>query len=569
MDRPIDQTHLSDGVADTPSLAETAPLSGTDPKGVFPGVFEHQALGRYRVIRQLGRGTFGCVYLAEDSALGRQVAVKVTSPSSQDISSGDGPSEAQTLARLDHPSIVPVYDLGSLPTGEHYTVAKYIRGQSLAERISAGPLPPAEAASIVAQVCDGLHHAHGQGIYHRDVKPANILLDDKGQALVADFGLAVSEDQQQTHRGEVSGSPGYMSPEQVRGDVHHLDGRTDIWSVGVILYEALTGKRPFSESSRKTLFEEILGKEPKPPRLISAAIPVELERIALRCLRKEIADRFATAADVADDLREWISPGTRPAVPATPVQESSAGNQRDWLAIGGGITLLLVAAIVISRFAGNYVQSAAKKDLSITPVIPQPAAVPTGGQISLRIWSPQNAARRGRLLDEPGMLPLDQDDQVRVEAELSSPAYAYVLWVDGKGKVSPVYPWTPGDWTHRPATEHRVTKLSLPEQLDTGWELEPSTGMETLLLLGRDEPLPRDVDLKSLLAGLPTQARQDPRSLAWFDNGVPRQDTVRGPRFFDPKRINDPLLATHQALQERLGSKFAFLRAVSFASRSE
>ncbi len=567
MNNRKDPSLIGSGAAASRDLAETVTFSGTDPKPLIPPAFEHQALGRYQVVRLLGKGSFGSVYLAEDSALGRQVAVKVTRPSSQATAEGSSQEEAQTLARLDHPAIVPVFDLGSLPSGEHYTVAKYIRGQSLADRMMSGSLTPADAAAILAQVCEGLHHAHQQGIFHRDIKPANILLDDKGQALVADFGLAVSEDQQQTHRGEVSGSPGYMSPEQVRGDVHLLDGRADIWGVGVILYEALTGKRPFSESSRQQLFEEILGKEPKPPRLMDAAIPVELECITLRCLRKEIADRYATASDVAKDLRRWL---TEQGAAATLAVNRSPG-QRGLLAVGVGIVMLLVAALVIWRLVGNAAESTADTKGSVaTSLSPaQPAAEPVSGQISLRIWSPQQPERRGKLLDEPGMLPLAADDQVRVEAELSRPAYAYILWVDGQGKVSPVYPWTPGDWSQRPEVETKVARLSLPEQLDTGWELEPSTGMETLLLLGRDEPLPRDVDLQLLLAGLPLQVRQDPRSLAWFDNGVPRQDTVRGPRFFDPKKIDDPLLATHQALQERLGTRFTFLRAVSFASRGE
>jgi serine/threonine protein kinase len=547
------------------SVAETASFSGTDPHPPSPPVFAHQSLGRYQVVRLLGQGAFGAVYLAEDTVLGRQVAVKVTSTPQTASAVCNSLREAQTLAKLDHPAIVPVYDLGSLPSGENFTVAKYIRGQSLAERLAQGPVTPSKTAQIAAQVCEGLQHAHQQGIFHRDVKPANILLDEEGNALVADFGLAVMEGDQHTRRGEVSGSPGYMSPEQVRGDVHRLDGRTDIWSAGVMLYEALTGRRPFSDASREQLFEEILHRDPKPLRLIDPAIPLELERITLHCLRKDIADRYATAADVANDLRRWLAIEQLPEPVAN--QQSSR-----WLPVlvGGSITLLLMFGVVIWRYTGN----SGEKDLGNTsiPSVPTPgtkAADPITGTISLRIWSPENPARRGKLLDEPGMLPLEQGDQIRVEAELSRPAFAYILWIDGQGKVSPVYPWTPGDWNRRPAQETKIAKLSLPEQLDTGWELEPSTGMETLLLLGRNEPLEQNFDLQTLLADLPSQAQQDPRSLAWFENGRPKQDQLRGPRFFDPQRIDDPLLKTHQALQERLGKTFSFLRAVSFASRSE
>ncbi len=573
MSARADQNLLSDkATVLTPhsSVAETASFSGTDPHPPLPPAFSEKSLGRYRVVRLLGQGAFGSVYLAEDTALGRQVAVKVTSTSHKASAVCDSLREAQTLAKLDHPAIVPVYDLGSLPSGENFTVAKYIRGQSLAERLVQGPMTPSEAAQIVTQVCEGLQHAHQQGVFHRDIKPANILLDDKRNALVADFGLAVMEGDQHTRRGEVSGSPGYMSPEQVRGDAHLLDGRTDIWSVGVILYEALTGRRPYSDTSREQLFEEILHRDPKPLRLIDPAIPLELERITLRCLRKDIADRYATAADVATELRGWLTTEQMP-VPQGDKQSSRGLT----VLVGGGIALLLMVGVAIWRFADHSsAPGPEKKGLDNAAQLPVPtpqtkSADPVMGTISLRIWSPKNPARRGKLLDELGMLPLEQGDQIRVEAELSRPAYAYILWIDGQGKVSPVYPWTPGDWKRRPAQETKIAKISLPEQLDTGWELEPGTGMETLLLLGKEEPLEQDFDLQTVLADLPSQSQQDPRSLAWFENGLPKQDQLRGPRFFDPQRIDDPLLKTHQALQGRLGRRFSFLRAVSFASRSE
>jgi hypothetical protein len=526
------------------ALSQTESFSGI---GRAPYMESPAAIGRYTIQRQIGKGGFGSVYLARDAALEREVAIKVTAPVKRH-------REARTLARLDHPAIVPVYDIGELPSGESYIVAKFVRGSSLAERLAIGRMPMEDAVRIAARVCDGLHHAHLQHIYHRDVKPANILLDNDGAALVADFGLAIMEQDQPAVRGEISGSPGYMSPEQIRGDAHLLDGRTDIWSVGVVLYEMLAGERPFSAASRDEIFELVLHKEPKPLRLVDPAIPIELERIVLRCLRKEVADRYATAADVAKDLRAWLDARRAP---------EKTSNRSLWIAAG------LCAAF--ASF-GLWQWMTRRQPASIA--IPPGGSVhlveaPLAGTISLRIWSPENLARRGRRLEEPGMLPLQAADQIRVEAELSRPAYAYILWIDGQGKVTPVYPWQPGKWDARPANETKVTHVSLPEQADSGWEIEPTQGMETLLLIVRDEPLGADVHLEKLLADLPSQARQDARALAWFDDGRAVAEELRAPRFFDPKKIDDPVVATHQALRERLAPIATSLRAVTFASPGE
>jgi WD40 repeat protein len=153
------------------------------------------------------------------------------------------------------------------------------------------------------QVTWAIQHAHATGLVHRDLKPANVLLDTDGNAHVADFGLAIDDQSQRFHAGEVSGTPAYMAPEQVRGEAHRLDGRADLWALGVLLYEMLTQQRPFQGASHQELFDEILHREPKPPRQLSPDIPAALERICLKCLTKSVTERYLTAADVAKDLR--------------------------------------------------------------------------------------------------------------------------------------------------------------------------------------------------------------------------------------------------------------------------
>ncbi len=159
----------------------------------------------------------------------------------------------------------------------------------------------------MAQAAEALSYAHEQGLVHRDLKPANILMDRQGRPHIADFGLAVHEDDRWPNRWEVAGTPPYMAPEQVRGESHRLDGRTDLWGLGVILYQMLTGVRPFEGGSNERIYDEILYREPVPPRQRDRTIPRELEWICLKCLSKLMTDRYTTASDLADDLRSWLT----------------------------------------------------------------------------------------------------------------------------------------------------------------------------------------------------------------------------------------------------------------------
>jgi serine/threonine protein kinase/formylglycine-generating enzyme required for sulfatase activity len=270
-----------------------------------------QYIGRYRVERILGKGGFGLVYLAHDEQLQRPVAVKV--PHHHRVSTPEDAeaylSEARTAAILDHPNIVPVHDVGSTDQFRCYVVSKYIDGTNLATRLKQSRLSIHEAVELVATVAEALHHGHKQGLVHRDIKPGNILLDRSGKPFVADFGLALRE--QDVGRGPgYAGTPAYMSPEQARGEGHRVDGRSDIFSLGLVLYELLVGRRPFKADSLDELLEQITNREARPPRQIDDAIPKELERICLKSLSKRASERFTTARDMAEDLRHFLSSAT-------------------------------------------------------------------------------------------------------------------------------------------------------------------------------------------------------------------------------------------------------------------
>src|SRR5947208_9544184 len=258
--------------------------------------------GRYRILRKLGTGGMANVYLAEDEVLGRRVAIKIL----DDRHAGDDQfverfrREAKNAASLSHPNIVSIYDRGEAE-GTYYIAMEYLDGRSLKELIVArGPAPIHLAVDYARQILAAIRFAHRHGIVHRDIKPHNILIDGEGRLKVTDFGIARSGPSQMTEAGSIIGTAQYLSPEQARGAP--VDQRSDLYSVGAVLYELLTGNVPFTGSTPLEIAMKHLSQIPEPPSRLRPEIPPDLDRIVVRALAKNPDERYPTAQEMEADL---------------------------------------------------------------------------------------------------------------------------------------------------------------------------------------------------------------------------------------------------------------------------
>ena len=266
-------------------------------------------IGDYELLEEVGRGGMGVVFRARQISLDREVAVKMILRGrlASEIDLERFLTEASATARLQHPHIVPVYEVGDVD-GRPFFSMKFVHGQTLADLLAAGPLSEREAARIISSISRAIAFAHRLGVLHRDLKPSNILIDRDGNALVTDFGLAkrFDSDDELTRSGVVVGTPSYMSPEQASGRRDSVGPGSDVYSLGCVLYHALTGRPPLVADNVMELMLLVMEQEPPPPRALRPRIDRDLEMIVIRCLQKPVDLRYDTADLLADDLDAYL-----------------------------------------------------------------------------------------------------------------------------------------------------------------------------------------------------------------------------------------------------------------------
>jgi serine/threonine protein kinase len=307
------------------------------------------AIPGYTVFAELGRGHMGVIYRASQVSLNRPVALKVLRKEAGADMRERFEAEAEALGRLRHPHIAQVYDADTWG-GRPYFALEYLDGGTLEDRIADGPRSSAEAATLVEALARAMQHAHRNGVVHRDLKPANVLFSADGTPKIADFGLArQSAGGLGTQTGDLLGTPSYMAPEQAAGRSHRAGPAGDIYGLGAVLYECLTGRPPFRGATLVDTLELVQSKPVTPPRLVVAGIPPDLEAICLKCLEKEPAKRYATAGQLADDLRLFLDGRPVMARPAGAFDKFRRWCRRNRLA-AGVIGVLLLYALIITYF---------------------------------------------------------------------------------------------------------------------------------------------------------------------------------------------------------------------------
>jgi tRNA A-37 threonylcarbamoyl transferase component Bud32 len=308
--------------------------------------------GDYELLEELGRGGMGVVFKARQVQLDRVVALKMIL-SSHLANAADLQRfhiEAAAAARLQHPNIVSVHEVGVVE-GQHFYSMEFIAGPSLSKRLSDGPLPGKLAARYVMLIARAIHYAHIHGILHRDLKPSNILLDADDQPHVTDFGLAkkLGTDSTQTQTGAILGTPSYMAPEQAAGKVKELTSAVDIYGLGAVLYELLTGRPVFHAGSTLDTVRLVLEEEPVAPRQLNPRVDQDLETICLKCLQKDPRNRYATAEALADDLQRYLNADPISARSFSMIDRIARTLERDQYAIEfrGWAKMLLWFAVIM------------------------------------------------------------------------------------------------------------------------------------------------------------------------------------------------------------------------------
>jgi hypothetical protein len=504
-------------------------------------------IASFRILKELGRGGMGCVWMAEDSKLNRLVALKTILPKYASIAAVKERflREARAMAALSHDHIVAIHEVGE-HEGLPYLVMPLLEGESLQSRLAREPrLPTNDVLRIGREMASGLAFAHSKGLIHRDIKPGNLWLEPSGRVKILDFGLARSVDTSDgfSTPGAIMGSPGYISPEQLGGV--KVDARTDLFSLGCVLYLIATGKPVFPGSTASELLQAVESTKPDMDALRQS--PPALARLLGQLLSKNPADRPQSATLVAKQLAQ--------------IEQSKA---RRPLLVGLAVAIVGIVALV---FLIQMMLPNTSKQAEIAKPVEDALKV----KLDVSVWKKRENHARGQNIGDLAILPLVEGDGVRIEVTASRPAYLYLMQLDAEGQVSPIYPWRKGDWKNRPEQEKARQKLWLPDEQARGATVTAGpSGIESLLLLARETALTQEENQR--LAEVMSKAMQPGKAPAlegvvWMGGDEEKfsVERDRGRLSFEAGvQLNDPVQKMRGLLRDEAQTLNAAWRGVCY-----